>query len=60
MHFQVSLEIAVAVIERAREEGNAHSRFNGMSKQEIAEYVKPRMYSPDYPTLVYRPPGIGE
>jgi hypothetical protein len=57
---QVSLEIAVAVIEQAREEKNVDSRFYAMDHQDIIDYVRPRMYSPEYPTLVYRPPGIGE
>mmetsp|Transcript_3328 Transcript_3328/g.5209 ORF Transcript_3328/g.5209 Transcript_3328/m.5209 type:complete len:604 (-) Transcript_3328:144-1955(-) len=56
----VSLDIAVAVLQQAREEDNIDERFIGMSTKELRQYVKERMYNPEYPTVVYRPPGIGE
>ncbi|XP_015886484.3 NAD-dependent malic enzyme 62 kDa isoform, mitochondrial [Ziziphus jujuba] len=57
----ITKEVAAAVIKEAIEEGLAEG-YRGMdarelqklSQEEIREYVKNNMWSPDYPTVVYK------
>jgi hypothetical protein len=34
--------------------------MNRLSEDEIYQNIKEYMYKPEYPEIIYRPPGIGE
>jgi malate dehydrogenase (decarboxylating) len=58
---QVSLRIAVKVIQQAAtEEDNVDPNLASLSDEDLAKYIEPRMYKPEYPTLIYQPPGVEE
>ena len=63
---QISLEIACSVIQRAVEEDvvKADSRAAEILAEQgrgaLKNFVRSRMFQPNYDPLVYLPPGIGE
>jgi malic enzyme len=58
---KVSLRIAVKVIQQAAtEEDNVDPNLASLSDEALAKYIEPRMYKPEYPTLIYLPPGVEE
>ncbi len=59
---QVSLHIAVKVIQQAALEvdNQVDPNLASVPYEKIRNYVEPRMYKPEYPTLIYRPPGVDE
>ena len=59
---KVSLHIAIDLILQATKESNNHVDPNlaSLDAEGLAKYIEPRMYRPEYPTLIYRPPGVDE
>lgn len=59
---KVSLQIATNLILQAAKEPENHCDPNlaSLNPESLAKYIEPRMYKPEYPTLIYRPPGVDE
>jgi malate dehydrogenase (oxaloacetate-decarboxylating)(NADP+) len=59
---KVSLRIAIKVIQQAATESDNYvdPNLSALSDEDLAKYIEPRMYKPEYPTLIYLPPGVEE
>jgi len=63
---EVSCHLASRVIEQALEEGfkignkDAYEAFNEGGHEGLMEYIRSKMWKPEYRPLVFRPPGKGE